>query len=90
MAKYPYDCLKFVWRQSEFAFFGALASVGALFYFAEKNTASRKTMKETKPKYEQPRLTITTFEAADIMELSEGGDGNEGSWMPVNDPLAIF
>ena len=25
--------LKFVWRQSEFAFFGALTSVGALFYF---------------------------------------------------------
>ena len=33
MAKCPYDCLKFVWRQSEFAFFGALTSVGALFYF---------------------------------------------------------
>ena len=47
-------------------------------------------MKETKPKYEKPRLTITTFEAADIMELSEGGDGNEGSWMPVNSPLNIF
>ena len=26
-----------VWRQLEFAFFGALASVGALFYFAEKS-----------------------------------------------------
>ena len=28
---YPLLCLKFVWRQSEFAFFGASASVGALF-----------------------------------------------------------
>lgn len=27
------SCLKFVWRQSGFAFFGALASVGALFYY---------------------------------------------------------
>ena len=25
--------IRFVWRQSEFAFFGALTSVGALFYF---------------------------------------------------------
>ena len=28
--------LKFVWRQSGFAFFGALTSVGALFYFMRK------------------------------------------------------
>ena len=28
---YPFVCLKFVWRQSEFAVFGALTSVGALF-----------------------------------------------------------
>ena len=27
---------KFVWRQSGFAFFGALTSVGALFIFTEK------------------------------------------------------
>ena len=27
----------FVWRQLEFAFFGALTSVGALFIFKEKN-----------------------------------------------------
>ena len=27
----------FVWRQLEFAFFGALASVGAPFYFHRKN-----------------------------------------------------
>ena len=33
MAKYPYYCLKFVWRQSEFAFFGAVTSVAALFIF---------------------------------------------------------
>jgi len=33
MAKYPSECLKFVWRQLESAFFGALTSVGALFYF---------------------------------------------------------
>ena len=32
--KYPYVYLKFVWRQLEFAFFGALASVGALFIFS--------------------------------------------------------
>ena len=47
-------------------------------------------MKEQKNLYAPPRLTITTFEAADIMELSEGGDGNEGSWMPVNNALDIF
>ena len=29
-------CLKFVWRQLGFAFFGALTSVGALFYFTGK------------------------------------------------------
>ena len=29
--KYPCNCLKFVWRQSEFAFFGAATSVAALF-----------------------------------------------------------
>ncbi len=28
---YPSVCLKFVWRQSGFAFFSALTSVGALF-----------------------------------------------------------
>ena len=29
--------LSFVWRQLEFAFFGALISVGAPFYFSPKN-----------------------------------------------------
>ncbi|MBR2926451.1 MAG: hypothetical protein IKC31_02610 [Clostridia bacterium] len=33
----------FVWRQLEFAFFGALTSVGALFYFHR-----RKTQRHTK------------------------------------------
>ena len=33
MLGYPFECLKFVWRQSGFAFFGALTSVGALFYY---------------------------------------------------------
>lgn len=32
---HPLVYLKFVWRQSGFAFFSALTSVGALFYFAE-------------------------------------------------------
>ena len=30
-------CLKFVWRQWEFAFFGASTHVGALFCFSPKN-----------------------------------------------------
>ncbi len=39
---------KFVWRQSEFAFFGALTSVGALFYFQEEGmqTFSRLSKEE--------------------------------------------
>ena len=47
-------------------------------------------MKETKMTYTPPDLQIFAFETADIMDLSEGGDGNEGSWMPVNDPFDIF
>ena len=31
--KYPFDCLKFVWRQAVSAFFSALTPVGALFIF---------------------------------------------------------
>ena len=34
--------LSFVWRQLEFAFFGALISVGALFYFREIHRYGRK------------------------------------------------
>ena len=34
---------KFVWRQSEFAFFGALTTVGALFYlWTNKNGVKNK------------------------------------------------
>ncbi len=34
--------LSFVWRQLEFAFFGALISVGALFYFRKIHRCGRK------------------------------------------------
>ena len=47
-------------------------------------------MKEMKMSYTTPEMKIYAFDAADIMDLSEGGDGNEGSWMPVNDPFDIF
>ena len=43
MAKYPYICLKFVWRQSESAIFGAPTSVGALFTYQE-NTMEEKIL----------------------------------------------
>lgn len=36
------SCLKFVWRQSGFAFFGALASVGALFYYRITRKGGKK------------------------------------------------
>ena len=42
--KYPYIHLKFVWRQLEFAFFGALASVGASFILGEGIMKKLKTV----------------------------------------------
>ena len=42
---------KFVWRQLEFAFFGALTSVGALFYFlGGKNESNKERLWSTKPR----------------------------------------
>ena len=38
-------CLKFVWRQLGFAFFGALTSVGALFYFTENKDKQKEKRK---------------------------------------------
>jgi len=38
--------LFFVWRQLEFAFFGALTSVGALFIFTEKYLFFRRKENE--------------------------------------------
>lgn len=39
-------CLKFVWRQLGFAFFGALTPVGALFYFERTKEMEEKTLVE--------------------------------------------
>ena len=49
IVKYYPTHLKFVWRQLELAFFGALATVGALFDFKRiliKKDINRKTKKE--------------------------------------------
>ena len=37
-----------VWRQLEFAFFGALTSVGALFYFTERKNQTKGENKNEK------------------------------------------
>jgi hypothetical protein len=44
----PYLCLKFVWRQLELAFFGAVTSVAALFDFSPKKNIFFKKEKKWK------------------------------------------
>ena len=40
--------------------------------------------------YTPPDLSLLVFETADIMELSEGSDENEGDWRPTGKALNIF
>ena len=49
--KYPYNDLKFVWRQLEFAFFGALTSVGALFILPKIFFKRKEKKMNRKPLY---------------------------------------
>ena len=44
----PYLCLKFVWRQLELAFFGAVTSVAALFDFRKENKMNEKILIKSK------------------------------------------
>jgi len=70
MAKYPYACLKFVWRQSEFAFFGVLTSVGTPFLISPiKYTFKEKKMKHQN-KQSSKLFVVTAFFLSLIMILS--------------------
>ncbi|MBQ8351711.1 MAG: hypothetical protein IJY20_06685 [Clostridia bacterium] len=47
-------------------------------------------MKETdKTTYSPPHLTMTEFEAADVVMISPGSDDNESLWRPTGNSLRL-
>ncbi len=58
----------------EFAFFGALTSVGALFYFTKHIYRKEKNMNLKFP-YEAPKIALIKFISSDIITVS-GGNSN--------------
>ena len=62
------DCLKFVWRQSGFVFFGALTSVGAFFIFKELIMEEKILIKSETDK-KAKRLFIAAIVACYIIAM---------------------
>lgn len=75
--RFPYY-FRFVWRQLEFAFFGALTPVGALFIFG-------KEMRAVKKKFLALDVQIIFLNEQDVIrtsnEIPEDDGKNDGQWM---------